>query len=33
MKPGGSLPRSQEPSTTPYPEADEYSPRHPILFL
>jgi hypothetical protein len=28
----GSLPRSQEPATGPYPELDQYSPYHPILF-
>jgi hypothetical protein len=33
MEPGGSLPRSQEPSTGPYPETDQFSPYHPILPL
>jgi hypothetical protein len=32
MEPEGSLPCSQEPSTGLYPEADESSPWHPILF-
>jgi hypothetical protein len=31
MEPEGSLPRSQEPSTGPYPQPDQCSPRHPIL--
>jgi hypothetical protein len=31
MKPGRSLPRSQQPVTCPYPEPDKFSPRpHPI---
>jgi hypothetical protein len=29
----GSLPYSQEPSTSPYPEPDLSSPYHPILSL
>jgi hypothetical protein len=29
----GSLPCSQEPSIGPYPEPDESSPYHPILYL
>jgi hypothetical protein len=33
MQPEGSLPRSQEPSTGPYPEPDRSSPYHPILSL
>jgi hypothetical protein len=32
-EPEGSLPCSQEPSTGPYPELDQSSPWHPILFL
>jgi hypothetical protein len=31
MKPEGSLPRSQEPSTGLSPEPDQSSPYHPIL--
>jgi hypothetical protein len=31
MEPEGSLPRSQEPSTSPYPEPDRSIPYHPIL--
>jgi hypothetical protein len=31
MEPDGSLPRSQDPSTGPYPEPDQSSPYHPIL--
>jgi hypothetical protein len=33
VKPEGSLPCSQEPSAGSYPEADEFSPYHLILFL
>jgi hypothetical protein len=33
MKPEGLLPSSQESSTGPYPEADQSSSDHPILFL
>jgi hypothetical protein len=33
MKPEGSLPCSQEPSTDPYPEPDQSRPYHPILSL
>jgi hypothetical protein len=33
MEPEGSLPRSQEPSTGPYPEPDRSNPYHPILSL
>jgi hypothetical protein len=33
MKPGGSLPCSQEPSTGPYPEPGRSSPYHRILSL
>jgi hypothetical protein len=29
----GSLPHSQELSTCPYPEPDQFSPHHPILSL
>jgi hypothetical protein len=32
-EPEGSLPRSQEPSTGPYPEPVQSSPCHYILFL
>jgi hypothetical protein len=31
MEREGSLPRSQETSTGPYPEPDQSSPYHPIL--
>jgi hypothetical protein len=31
MEPEGSLPCSQEPSTSPYPEPDRSNPYHPIL--
>jgi hypothetical protein len=33
MEPDGSSPCSQESATDPYPEPDESSPYHPILFL
>jgi hypothetical protein len=33
MEPEGSLPCSQEPAICPYPEPDESSSYHPILFL
>jgi hypothetical protein len=33
MEPEGSLPYSQEPSTSPYPEPDRTSPYHVILSL
>jgi hypothetical protein len=33
MEPEGSLSCSQEPSTGPYPEPDQSSPYHPILYL
>jgi hypothetical protein len=31
MEPEGSLPRSQEPSTGPYPEPDQSNPYYPII--
>jgi hypothetical protein len=31
MQPESKLPRSQEPSTGPYPEPDQSSPYHPTL--
>jgi hypothetical protein len=31
MEPEGSIPRSQEPSTGPYPEPYQFNPLHPIL--
>jgi hypothetical protein len=31
MEPEGSLPRSQEPSTGPYPQPNRSNPYHPIL--
>jgi hypothetical protein len=33
MQPEGSLPRSQQPATGPYPDPDASSPQLPILFL
>jgi hypothetical protein len=33
MKPKGSLSCSQKPSTDPYPEPDQSSPYHPILYI
>jgi hypothetical protein len=33
MEPEGSLLAQQEPTTSLYPEPDESSPYHPILFL
>jgi hypothetical protein len=33
MYPEGSLPWSQESTTGPYPEPDEFNSYHPILFL
>jgi hypothetical protein len=33
MEPEGSLPCSQEPSTGPYSEPDQFNPYHPILSL
>jgi hypothetical protein len=33
MEPDDSLSRSQEPATGLYPDLDEYSPHHSILFL
>jgi hypothetical protein len=33
MEPKGSLPCSQESSIGPYPEPDQSSPYHPILFI
>jgi hypothetical protein len=33
MEPQGSLPYSQEPTTSLYPEPDQSSPFHPILYL
>jgi hypothetical protein len=33
MKPDGSLPCSQQPSTGPYPEPDQFNPYHPIPSL
>jgi hypothetical protein len=33
MEPESSLTCSQEPFTGPYPDLDQSSPYHPILFL
>jgi hypothetical protein len=33
MEHEGSLPYSQEPATRPYPELDQSSPYHLILFI
>jgi hypothetical protein len=33
MEPEGSLPCSQEPSTSPYPEPNQSSPYNNILYL
>jgi hypothetical protein len=33
MEPEGSLPYLQVPFSGPYPEPDESSPYHPVLFL
>jgi hypothetical protein len=33
MEPEGSLPCSQEPASGPYPEPNDSSPYHSILFL
>jgi hypothetical protein len=33
MEPEGSLPRSQQPTTGPYPELDESSPNTHNLFI
>jgi hypothetical protein len=33
MEVNGLLPCSQEPSISPYPEPDEFSPHYPILFF
>jgi hypothetical protein len=33
MGPEGSIPNSQELSTCPYPEPDQFSPHHPILLI
>jgi hypothetical protein len=33
QEPEGSLPCSRKPSTGPYPEPDQTSPYHPIVYL
>jgi hypothetical protein len=33
LEPVGSSPSSQEPSTGPYPDPDQSSPYHPLIFL